>query len=271
MNRKSIQVIFLLTLVFFLTTGGYISYAQMNLGKIKESTVGIVEEAQGKETQKLAEGMAQPTPEGAQPAQGAAAQPENEPTNLQQLNEDKLKDAIQTFAGSEAFAQGATKIVRSYIKKIKVAPRAYEQEFEAGAEPWVSKSSDLRYSPFDAMAGAATGIKIELKQAPPFLPPVKAIAKQAVDFTALKQLVRLKMTSKSGDKYIALVEIAGIPLELKEGDSRSIPEVGDIVVESITMDRVELRSGNQRVNISFLAPESTKGEGLQIEVKRPTG
>lgn len=253
-----------------LMVGGFNSFAQFNIPEVgRRGVVEPIQKAQQQETAKLAEGMATGTP----PPTGEQAAEEKAPVSLEEIPEDFLRNAIAAAAGQEAFAETATKIVRAYIHKIKVAPRAFETEFEPGNEPWRSKKAEVRYSPFDPMLITHKGPAPEMQAVPPFLPPIEKVGPAIPGLNVLKNLVKLRMTSKSDGDYIALAEIAGIPVNLRVGDSldpehKFLPGGTDIVIEGISMDGVLFRSGNEHVLVAFAGAEGTEEKPFDIKITK---
>ena len=270
------RLIMPLVLVGFVVTclvvGGFPTLAQINIQKVGEAAVNPVQEAQEKKMAELAEGMSSGAPAEGGESTGVVSEPE--PMAVKDIPEDALREAIKAVAGFSMFADTATKSVRSYITKIKVAPRAFEQEFEQGKEPWRSDKSEMRYSPFDPMMISQRGPYISLQPVPPFLPPIKHVKGPISELQALKALVRLRMTSKSGDEYIALAEIAGYPAHLKVGEEidpehKWLPSGMGIIVEEISMSSVVFRSGSERLRIAFAeAGGGTEEKPFKIEVTK---
>jgi hypothetical protein len=269
MSKKVIIPLVLMILtVIAIMAGGFASFAQFNIGKVGEQgVVEPIQEAQEKKMEQLSEGMSTPPP----PSTPATGEPA--PINVEEIPEDVLRDAIQNAAGSEIFAKEASRTVRAYIKKIKVGPRAYEQEFEEGKAPWAPRKPDVRYSPFDPVMTSQKQPSIGLKPVPPFIPPQGRSSVGPAPLDLMKALVNLRMTTKAGDQYIALVEIAGIPIDLKVGDVLQVPpgvfpdqEFPEIVVDGISMDGVEFRSGTQFVHVGFTEVGGTSEKPFTIEV-----
>jgi len=255
-----------------LVVGGFTTLAQQAFDIPKVGQKGAVEpvqKAQEQETAKIAQGLAPGTP----PPSAEQATEEKAAVPLEEVPEDFLRDAITAAAGEAAFAETATRIVRSFIRKIKVEPRGFEAEFEPGKEPWVSKKAEVRYSPFDPTLTHKPSVAPELQAAPPFLPPIENVGPAIPELSVLKNLVKLKMTSKSDGDYIALAEIAGLPINLKVGDSldpehKFLPGGIDIVIEAISMDGVLFRSGNERVHVAFAGAEGTEEKPFKITVTK---
>ena len=270
MNKRVIITTGLLAFVIVaFMLGGFTTFAQMNIPKVgQKGVVEPIQDAQEKKMAELAEGTKPGTPaEEAKPAVGTVG----EPISIEEVPEDYLREAIRAAAGYEAFADSATKTVRAYIRKIKIGPNAYEQDFEQGVEPWRSEKSELRYSPFDPATTRAGAIDLTLRPVPPFLPPLGEKAGLEIGLDILQAVIQLKMTSKSGDQYIALVEIAGQPIRLKVGDvldpnKTILPSGVDIVVDEISMSGILFRSGTQVTFVRFAGVSGTEETPFEITV-----
>jgi hypothetical protein len=257
-----IPLIVLTILTLFLMAGGFTSLAQFDMRKVGEKGVlQPIEEAREKTISNLADAMAGTTPT---PTEEAEAIP------LEEIPEDVLRDAIAAVNEFRMFADSATKIVRSYITQIKIKPDMLDIAFEAGKEPWMSEKAEARYSPFDPELVAPQGIRVDMVRQQAFLPPLGPM-KSGPSLEMLRGLVKLKMTSKSGDEYFALAEIAGVPVQLTAGASldpghKVLPPDLDVRVDEISLDSVLFTSGADYLRVPFAGPLSTEERPFDIEI-----
>jgi hypothetical protein len=248
-------------------TGGLTTtLAQFDVQKIGEGVTGPIREAQGESAEKLAEGMAGTTAPATEPE-------EAEPIKLEDIPDDTLRQAIEAVAEFRSFADSATGIVRSYITQINIQEDAIVKTFEPGTEPWLSKKSEIRYSPFDPVLIQPPMVDLNITQQPPFLPPLGP-AKPGVTIDALRPLIKLRMTSRTGDEWLALAEIAGMPVHLTVGEEIDpqhtiLPQEYSVRVEAISIDSVLFVSGSESLRVPFAGPlSSTEEKPFEIEIGR---
>ncbi len=260
MSRKIlIPLVIVAIIALGLISGGFVTFGQINVGKIGEDVVEDIQGAAGQSQENLAQGMAADVPVGT----GGT----DEAIPVEDLDEDVLREAIMAVNEFSMFADSATKFVRSYISKIKIRQRKEDLVFARGMEPWLSEKAELRYSPFDIQIFTPKAPEVIVEQQPPFLPPTGG-KKPGPELGHLRSLINLKMTSKQGGEFVALVEVAGIPLVLEVGKELPIPaELGMVViVDDISLNSILLRSGSDVLHIPFAGVISTEENPFQIEI-----
>jgi hypothetical protein len=267
MYRKIlIPLIITTVIVFTLMQGGFVSFGQpFNTGKIGSEIVEDVQGAAGQTQENFAQGMA-----ANEPVETAAPTAE-EAVPVEQLDEDALRDAITAVNEYAMFAESASKVVRNYIRKIKIGQRQEDLVFPPGTAPWLSDNAEIRYSPFDPELGPTGAAPvIDVEQQLPFLPPQGGGVDTRGKLGDLLPLINLKMTTKQEGEFIALAEIAGFPVQLEVGKKIPLPEeLGmEVFVEDISLNSVLLRSGSDHLIVPFAGGIDTKEIPFKIEIVR---
>jgi hypothetical protein len=263
-NYRFIALTAALIVVLGLMTGGFTTFAQFNVQKIGEEIKEDVAEAQGESISNMAEGMSQPAGTGT-----SAGTAEEGPVTFEEIPEDKLRDAIAAVNQYKAFADTASKKVRTYIKKIKVSEDSINAIFEPGTEPWLSDNAELRYSPFDAELAPHDIPDFQIKLQPPFLPPLGPVVEK-LDIDILERVIFLRMITKQGGEFVAVAEIAGTSVELREGEQLLMPEQFrdiSVTVQDISLNSVEFTSGGDSL-VVYMGGAATSSEDFQISVGR---
>ncbi len=263
--RKQILILFIVLALAAvgLMSGGFVSFGQMNIQKIGDEVAEDVQEAAGQTSQDLAQGMADTVP---------VDESEGEAVALEDIPEDALRDAISAVNEYSLFAASASKVVRSYISKIKIRQRQEDLAFVPGKEPWMSDKAEIRYSPFDPELLHQGPPPVEFKRQEPFLPPMgTAVGPNILD--QIVPLINLKMTTKQGDEYVAMAEIAGQVVTLKVGskldpEHKFLPPEVDIEIAEISLNSILVRSGSDVRRIMFAGPISTEDKPFEIQVIR---
>lgn len=264
MSRKIlIPFVIVAIITFGLMSGGFVTFGQMNIGKIGDEIIEDVQGAAGESQENLAQGMAANAPV----STGGA----DEVTPVEDMDQDALRDAIMAVNEYKAFAGSARKVVRNYISKIKIRQQKDDLVFAPGTEPWLSEKAELRYSPFDPQVFRPKTPEVIVELQPPFLPPTGGGGGgKGPKLEDLRPLINLKMTTKQDGKFVALAEIAGIPVRLAIGDTIPLPaELGlEVIVEDISLNSVFLRSGGDSLHIPFAGVKSTEKRPLEIVINK---
>jgi len=261
--RKQILILFvvLAIAVVSLMSGGFVSFGQFDSQKIGDEVVEDVQEAAGQTSQDLAAGTAVTVP---------VEESGEEAVALEEIPEDALRDAISAVNEFNIFAGSASKVVRNYISKIKIRQRQEDLVFEPGKEPWMSDKAEIRYSPFDPETHQQKALGFNFIQQAPYLPPMGTVVSK-INLDQIIQLINLKMTTKQGDEYVAMAEIAGQAVRLVVGskldpEHKFLPPEIDIEIVEISLNSILVRSGSDVKRIPFAGPVSTEDKPFEIQV-----